>query len=80
MLKSITLVMIAVGVALVAFGVAASQSLASTLSRAFTGAPTDRAVWLLAAGAALILVGLAGFLRSTRAPVLPALAGGSRSD
>jgi hypothetical protein len=77
MLKSVTLALIVVGVALVAYGIAAAQSLASSLSRIFTGAPTDQAVWLLFAGAALILVGLAGFLRSTRAPALPALAGTS---
>lgn len=77
MFKSITLVLIAAGVALVAYGLAAAQSLASSLTRIFTGAPTDRSVWLLIAGATMILVGLAGLLRSTRAPALPVLAGPS---
>jgi uncharacterized membrane protein YidH (DUF202 family) len=58
--KLIALVLIAAGVALIAFGVAAMDSFSSDVSRFFTGAPTDKSVWMLIAGVVLAAVGLSG--------------------
>jgi hypothetical protein len=33
---------------------------------AFNGAPTDRATWMLAGGAAMVVAGLAGLMRGFR--------------
>jgi hypothetical protein len=41
-----------VGVVLIIFGMQASASLGSRLSELFTGAPSDRTIWLLVAGVA----------------------------
>ena len=50
------------GILLIVFGVQASQSVASELSEAFTGSPTDRAIWMIVGGvAATVLGGILGF-------------------
>ena len=54
------------GVILLVFGYNASQSTGSELSRVFTGNPTDRAMWMLAGGAVLAVVGLVGLFRGSR--------------
>jgi hypothetical protein len=56
------------GVILMVFGVAASDSLGSTFSRAFTGAPTDKTIWLLVSGIVLAAIGLFGLLRNGKSP------------
>ena len=45
------------------FGINATNSFSSDVSRFFTGSPTDKAVWLLLGGIAATVVGLAGILR-----------------
>lgn len=45
------------GLLLITFGVAAMDSFNSDVSRFFTGAPTDKAVWMLAGGVALLVGG-----------------------
>ena len=67
MYKAIALALLAGGVALVIFGVRASQSFGSDISRFFTGAPTDRAIWMLVGGVAVCIVGLAGLMRGSKA-------------
>jgi hypothetical protein len=67
MYKVIALVLLVGGVALVILGINASQSLASDLSRFFTGSPTDKAIWMLLGGVALFIVGLVGLLRGSKA-------------
>jgi len=47
-----------VGVVLIIFGMQASASLGSRLSELFTGAPSDRTIWLLIAGVAAAILGL----------------------
>ena len=47
-----------VGVVLMVFGMQASASLGSRLSELFTGAPSDRTLWLLLAGVAAAIIGL----------------------
>lgn len=46
-----------VGVILLVFGFNASESVASEVSNAVTGAPTDKSIWLIALGALGVLVG-----------------------
>ena len=48
------------GIVLIAFGVSASNSLNSDISRFFTGSPTDKAIWMLVGGAAASIAGAVG--------------------
>src|SRR6266498_6037095 len=50
--------LLVVGVVLIIFGMQASASLGSRLSELFTGAPSDRTIWLLVAGVAAAILGL----------------------
>jgi hypothetical protein len=57
----ISLVLLVVGIVLIVFGISASDSLGSDFSRLFTGAPTDKAIWMLLGGVAATIAGLTGF-------------------
>ena len=46
------------GVALIIFGISAADSFGSGVSEFFTGAPTDKALWMLIIGVLLAVVGL----------------------
>ena len=61
--KGIGLALIAVGLVLIVFGVDASNSASSGVSRIFTGAPTDKTLWLLLGGIASAIVGAVMALR-----------------
>jgi Co/Zn/Cd efflux system component len=61
--KLISLAILAGGIVLVVFGVAATESFSSDISRFFTGSPTDKAIWMLVVGIVAIIIGLAGLLR-----------------
>jgi amino acid permease len=61
--KTISLAILAGGIVLVIYGVAASKSFSSDISRFFTGSPTDKTIWLLVVGIVAIIIGLAGLLR-----------------
>ncbi len=50
---------------LAGFGINASQSLASDISRFFTGNPTEKAIWMLVAGVVMFVAWLAGLLRGS---------------
>jgi len=63
MSKAISLALLAVGILLIVFGVMATTSLSSDISRFFTGSPTDRAIWMLIGGAVASIVGVVGLLR-----------------
>jgi amino acid permease len=63
----VSIAFLVAGVILIVFGVAASDSLGSTFSRAFTGAPTDKTIWLLVSGIVLGAIGLVGLLRGGKA-------------
>ena len=52
------IVLLVVGVVLMIFGMQASASVGSRLSELFTGAPSDRTIWLLVAGVAVAILGL----------------------
>lgn len=45
------------GAVLLVFGLNASQSLASDVSEAVTGSPTDRSIWLLVSGSVAVIAG-----------------------
>ena len=55
-----------VGVVLLVFGVQSSDSVASHMSRFFTGSPTDKTVWLLIGGIASSVLGLFWTFRGSR--------------
>jgi zinc transporter ZupT len=61
--KLISLAILAGGIVLVVFGVAATESFSSDISRFFTGSPTDKAIWMLLGGIVVIIIGLAGLSR-----------------
>ena len=61
--KAVSLAIFAAGIVLVVFGVAATKSFSSDISRFFTGSPTDKAIWMLLGGIVVIIIGLAGLLR-----------------
>jgi len=64
--KIISLVLLAIGVMLVVYGVSASNSVGSDFSRMFTGSPTDKSMWLLIGGIALAVIGAGGLIRGSR--------------
>ena len=63
MTKMISVGLLAAGIVLLIFGMNASNSLGSDISRFFTGSPTDKTVWMLVGGALLSVVGAVGLLR-----------------
>lgn len=64
--KGISIALLVVGVVLTVWGISASDSVGSGVSRFFTGAPTDKTVWLLVSGILLGIVGLFGVVRGVR--------------
>ena len=61
--KAVLLAILAGGIVLVIYGVAASESLSSDISRFFTGSPTDKTIWMLIGGIVSIIIGLVGLSR-----------------
>jgi H+/Cl- antiporter ClcA len=55
--KALGIGLLIVGVVLTIFGINASESFGSEVSRFFTGAPTDKSIWLLIGG---IVTGFCG--------------------
>jgi hypothetical protein len=64
--KLVSLVLLAVGIALIIYGVSASNSIGSEFSRLFTGSPTDKTIWLLIGGIVLSAIGAGGVLRGSK--------------
>jgi hypothetical protein len=64
--KLLFLAILVVGVVLVILGISAADSLASDVSRFFSGSPTNKAVWMLIIGSVLCVVGLGGVWRRSR--------------
>jgi hypothetical protein len=67
MTKAVPLALLAGGILLTIFGIAAMDSASSDISRFFTGAPTDKALWLLIGGIATSVIALAGLLVRSKA-------------
>ena len=53
--KAVLLAIFAGGIVLVIYGVAASESFSSDISRFFTGSPTDKTIWMLVVGVVSII-------------------------
>ena len=68
MIKIVALALLAGGVLLTVFGIDAMNSSSSDVSRFFTGAPTDRAIWLLVGGIAMIVAGVGGMMSGAGKP------------
>jgi len=64
--KLLSLVFLIGGIVLIVYGVHASNSVGSDFSRFFSGAPTDKSIWLLLAGAVLAAIGAGGLLRGSK--------------
>jgi hypothetical protein len=64
--KTIGIALVVVGVVLIALGFSASESFTSEFSEFFTGAPTNKAIWLFVGGVVALIVGLGGTLISAR--------------
>lgn len=56
--KAVGIALLVVGIVMTIIGINASESFWSDVSRFFTGAPTDKAIWLLIGGLASAIVGL----------------------
>ena len=61
--KGVSAALLVAGIILLVFGLSAYHSASSDVSRFFTGAPTDKALWLLIGGFAAAIVGFLGLVR-----------------
>jgi len=61
--RAVFIALLAAGIVLIIFGVNASHSFTSDVSRTFTGSPTNKAIWLLIGGIVASLVGVGGLIR-----------------
>jgi hypothetical protein len=61
--KGMSAALLVAGVILLGFGLNAYHSTSSDISRFFTGAPTDKALWLLIGGVVVGIVGLFGLVK-----------------
>ena len=64
--KIFSLALLVGGLVLVIFGIQATDSFSSDVSRFFTGSPTDKAIWMLIGGIVATIVGLALTLRGSK--------------
>jgi hypothetical protein len=64
--KAIGIALLAVGIALIVYGIDASNSASSSLSRTFSGTPTNKTLWLLIGGAGAAICGAVLTLKPSR--------------
>ena len=64
--RPLSLALLVGGIILIVYGVSAADSIGSGFSRLFTGAPTDKAMWLLIGGIVAAVLGLAGVVRGSK--------------
>ena len=64
--KGLSVALLVVGIVLMIWGVSASDSFSSGLSRAVTGSPTNKTIGLLVGGIVATVVGLFGVLRGRK--------------
>lgn len=62
--KPISIALLAGGIVLIVYGIGASESVRSDVSRLFTGSPTDKTLWLLVGGIVAAAAGVSGLMRS----------------
>ncbi|HXD00295.1 MAG TPA: DUF3185 family protein [Verrucomicrobiae bacterium] len=55
--RPIGIALLVAGIVLLVLGINSTNSAGSDISKFFTGAPTDKAVWLLLGGVAAMIVG-----------------------
>jgi hypothetical protein len=61
--RPLSIALLVIGCVLIIYGISASNSFSSDVSRFFTGNPTDKAMWLLLGGVVAAIVGVGGMLR-----------------
>lgn len=66
MIKAISIAVLAGSIILLILGINAYNSSSSDISRFFTGAATDKSVWMLVGGAVATVLGLVGLLRGRK--------------
>lgn len=59
----VALVLLLGGAALIYFGLRASSSFTSEFSKFFQGAPSDKSIWLVVAGALVVIAGMVRWSR-----------------
>lgn len=64
--KILSLALLVGGIVLIIYGVNASDSVSSDISRLFTGNPTDKSIWLLIGGGVAAAIGLGGLARGSK--------------
>jgi len=64
--KTVGIVLLAIGIMLIIFGVNASDSFNSDVSRFFNGRPTNETVWYLIGGVAACIIGVVALLRGPK--------------
>ena len=65
--KAISIAFLVGGIILITYGVNASNSFGSDVSRFFTGSPTDKTVWLMIGGVIATIIGFFGVFRGSKA-------------
>ncbi len=65
MTKAVSIALIVGGLVLLYFGGQSIHSFANDMSRMFTGAPTNKTIWLLAGGGVATIAGIIGLASST---------------
>jgi len=61
--KAIFITLLIGGIILVIFGINATDSLSSDVSRIFTGSPTNKAIIMLVGGVIATVIGIVGLVR-----------------
>lgn len=64
--RILSIALLAGGIVLLVFGISSSDSIGSDFSRLFTGAPTDKTIWLLAGGGIAAVAGAVGLFRGPK--------------
>ena len=64
--KPLSLALLVGGLVLLGYGAGSDDSIGSSVSRFFTGTPTDRTLWLLLGGTIAAIMGAAGLLQVPR--------------
>ena len=64
--KAVGIALLAVGIMLIIFGVNASNSFNSDVSRFFNNRPTNETIWFLVGGVAASVVGVVALLRGPK--------------
>lgn len=63
MIRILGALLVAAGMTLAFYGMRASESMSSDVSRLFTDSPTDKSIWLMAGGFAVFAAGLVALFR-----------------